>query len=88
MRQHLWPVVMLACLSLAGCSPPRSALIGTWRADLKMGTNLLTLNGDGTFRLAKKSRFVTPQAPSEQCQEQERGNTTRRDLEGFSSETV
>jgi len=43
-------ILVASSLVVTTCSLPRSALIGTWRAELTMGSNVLVLDGNGTFR--------------------------------------
>jgi hypothetical protein len=42
--------VISLSIALGACAPRRSDLIGTWRAELSQGYNLLILNSDGSFR--------------------------------------
>jgi len=45
----LYGIGIVLSLVLGGCSPNRSGLVGTWRADYAMGFELLTLNQDGSY---------------------------------------
>ena len=43
--------LILCCVVSTGCSRiPQSELIGRWRADYENGFQILTLNGNGSFR--------------------------------------